>query len=390
MTNSYQIREELMNQLDHLYPNLLTSLLTKVNPSYSREMIPDNEKIWNILKSALLKNEEQRTVYRVNENNVDEVLYGNLKLLLNSYEKLENERNERDIKDNLDYKYWNFYIPLCGWVIEKAIEKKKKYPDEAYVLGINGGQGSGKSTIVAFLKLLLEHQGYKVVTFSSDDFYKTHEELLTLKQKNPVYKARGPPGTHDTKKFKEILEDLKNKRSTKIPKYDKSAYNGKGDRNPGKDWKKVPEGADIVIVEGALMGLRPISKKEELCKPSKNRILNRIEQRNDPNCIIRETFNEATKDYVEVSELLDNLIGLDVSLGRIRKGRREQEKKLIKTIGKGMSPEKLEEFMDYYALFYRIILHLMKSEYIGLRVKIGNNYEVKKVIQKCHSSSGRM
>jgi pantothenate kinase-related protein Tda10 len=95
--------------------------------------------------------------------------------------------------------------------------------------------------------------------------------------------------------------------------------------------------------------------------------------------LYRETFNEATKEYDPVSDLFDNLVLLDVSLRAIRKGRMEQEAKMIEEKKKGMDPEALKEFMDYYSLFLRIIKSLADSEYPDLVVKIGYNLKISKV-----------
>lgn len=39
-----------------------------------------------------------------------------------------------------------------------------------------------------------------------------------------------------------------------IPRYDKSAYGGKGDRAPKDQWQKVQGPLDLVIVEGWMLG----------------------------------------------------------------------------------------------------------------------------------------
>jgi pantothenate kinase-related protein Tda10 len=141
----------------------------------------------------------------------------------------------------------------------------------------------------------------------------------------------------------------------------------------------VPEGIDIFIVEGAQAGLRPILKKEDLYKPTRDKALNKTELKHDPTGLYRETFNEATKEYVPISDLFDNLVLLDVSLRAIRKGRMEQEAKMIKEKKKGMDPEALKEFIDYYSLFLRIIKNLADSDYPDLVVRIGYNLRILRV-----------
>ena len=330
----------------------------------------------DVLKSALLR---FGRAFGISGENIDSLLDRTLKTYRNARVKLEHYRLEKKIFENLDSQYFWFYVPLAWWVADRVTEKKEKFPNQAYGLAINGGQGTGKTTKAGFLEIILEVLGYKVVTFSTDDFYKTHEELQKLMQRSPVYKFRGPPGTHDVKKLKEVMEALKNRKATKIPKYDKSAYNGEGDREPEEKWEVVPEGTDIFIVEGAQAGLRPISSKEDLCKPTRDKTLNKTELEHDPIGLYREAFNEAAREYVPISDLFDNLIVLDVCLRAIRKGRVEQEAKMIKEKKKGMAPEALKEFIDYYSLFLRIIKNLADSEYPDLVVKIGYNLRILKV-----------
>ena len=43
-----------------------------------------------------------------------------------------------------------------------------------------------------------------------------------------------------------------------IPRYDKSAYNGKGDRAKQSEWMKMNGPLDLVIVEGWMLGFNPV------------------------------------------------------------------------------------------------------------------------------------
>ena len=66
----------------------------------------------------------------------------------------------------------NFYLPLSERISENYLKDKK-----TKLIGLSGGQGSGKSTISNILKIILK-EGFnlKTVTFSIDDFYKTLKE----------------------------------------------------------------------------------------------------------------------------------------------------------------------------------------------------------------------
>ena len=77
------------------------------------------------------------------------------------------------------------------------LQKKKK----TQVIGLSGGQGSGKSTISNILKIILkENYNLETVIFSIDDFYKTLKEREVMsKNISPLFLTRGATGTHDTK-----------------------------------------------------------------------------------------------------------------------------------------------------------------------------------------------
>ena len=107
----------------------------------------------------------------------------------------------------------NFYLPISN-KINKIYLKDKK----TKIIGLTGGQGSGKSTISNILKIILK-EGYnlKTVNFSIDDFYKTFKERKKMSlEVSPLFKTRGVPGTHDTKLLFNCLKNLKKKKISKI------------------------------------------------------------------------------------------------------------------------------------------------------------------------------
>ena len=89
----------------------------------------------------------------------------------------------------------NFYLPLSERISKNYLKDKK-----TKLIGLSGGQGSGKSTISNILKIILK-EGFnlKTVTFSIDDFYKTLKEREKMSiEVSPLFLTRGVPGTHDT------------------------------------------------------------------------------------------------------------------------------------------------------------------------------------------------
>ena len=67
------------------------------------------------------------------------------------------------------------YLPLAAWT------KARKAPGEMLALGVNGAQGSGKSTLCEFLQLILrEAFGLRAVGLSIDDLYKYADALAAV------------------------------------------------------------------------------------------------------------------------------------------------------------------------------------------------------------------
>ena len=82
----------------------------------------------------------------------------------------------------------NYYLPI-GQMIFKTFLKDNK----TKIIGLTGGQGSGKSTISNILKIVLkEYFSLETVIFSIDDFYKTFKERKILsKIISPLFLTRG-------------------------------------------------------------------------------------------------------------------------------------------------------------------------------------------------------
>ena len=137
-----------------------------------------------------------------------------------------------------------FYIPISKMIYQEYLTNKK-----TKVIGLTGGQGSGKSTISNILKIILK-EGFNLdtVIFSIDDFYKTRKEREKIsKKKGYLFLTRGVPGTHDTKMLFQCIKNLKINKFKKmnIPKFDKS----NDDRLKKHKWLNIKRKPNIVIFE---------------------------------------------------------------------------------------------------------------------------------------------
>ncbi len=243
-----------------------------------------------------------------------------------------------------------FYLPISKMIKEEYQSKKK-----TKIIGLTGGQGTGKSTISNILKIILkEAYQLETVIFSIDDFYRTLNERKTMsKNISPLFFTRGVPGTHDTEMLYNSIKNLKNYKFKKflIPRFDKS----NDDRLTKSRWLKVKKKPNIVIFEGWCVGVTA-QKKKDLINP-----INKLEKQKDNKRIWREKVNlELRNNYKKIFNLIDKLIFLKVpSFKYIFKWRLLQEKKLrITSKGKKiMTDKQISNFIMYYE---RLTKHMLK------------------------------
>lgn len=144
------------------------------------------------------------------------------------------------------------YSQILNWVLDL------KGP---CLLGVNGPQGSGKSTLCAWLCEELTARGRSALAISIDDFYLRRSEQVLLAARfgeNPYLQARGYPGTHDVELGSDVLKGLKAGQSVLIPRYDKSLFEGRGDRLPETQWTRVDRAYDVIFLEGWMLGFPPV------------------------------------------------------------------------------------------------------------------------------------
>ena len=265
----------------------------------------------------------------------------------------------------------NFYLPISKMINETYL--KKKTPQ---VIGLTGGQGSGKSTISNILKIILK-ENYKLETviFSIDDFYKTRKERKTMsKNISPLFLTRGVPGTHDTKMILNCIKRLRNVKfkKTKIPKFNKAD----DDRAQKKYWLKVNKKPHIVIFEGWCVGVEHQKNKDLLIS------VNELEKHHDKKKIWRNRVNqELKKDYKRIFKLINKIIFLKVpSFKYVFKWRLLQEKKL-RIISKGkttMTDKQIKKFIMFYE---RLTKHMLKTltNKADCAIKIDTKHRLKSI-----------
>ena len=216
----------------------------------------------------------------------------------------------------------------------------KRRLDRTLVQGILGGQGTGKTTLCQILKLILNYLGCSVATLSIDDLYLTYAERQALRREDPRLIWRGPPGTHDVDLGMEVIDrcwDSNNTSKILMPRFDKSAYNGAGDRTVPQ---LIPK-PDILLFEGWFVGVQPIA---EACfdRPPAPIITAEDLQ-------FAKDSNRRLRAYLPLWEKLDSLMVLYPEVYRLsQQWRKEAEHKMIATGKTGMSDAEIDRFVEYF------------------------------------------
>lgn len=177
---------------------------------------------------------------------------------------------------------FHYYLPVLFWIRAQLELKRKESPSsEPLVVGIQAPQGCGKTTLVAEMERLLAAVGLRAASVSVDDFYLTFEgqqKLASENKGNPLLELRGNAGSHDLELGSRTLEALVKGTGTRgagggsetdeegdesgdvvaLPRYDKSAHGGRGDRADVSAWPRVPLPVDVVLFEGWMLGFRPV------------------------------------------------------------------------------------------------------------------------------------
>ena len=191
--------------------------------------------------------------------------------------------------------------------------------DGPVVVGINGAQGSGKSTLCQFLEVLLVEHNQRSATLSIDDLYLTKAERERLgREVHPLLATRGVPGTHDAALGLSLIDDFRAGRDLDLPRFDKSV----DDRSPERETVKGP--LQVLLFEGWCLGAVP-QDEAALAEP-----VNDLEATEDPDLAWRRYVNEALDGaYKTLFEQLDMLVMLKgPDFAAVRRNRALQEDKL--------------------------------------------------------------
>jgi len=230
---------------------------------------------------------------------------------------------------------WRLWLPLA-----QQLATQRQKCDRPLVQGILGGQGTGKTTLGMMLTLILRTMGYKALSWSLDDLYKTYADRRQLQQQIPDLIWRGPPGTHDVELGVQVLDQLRHPitgQSIAIPRFDKSLHNGMGDRIQ----PELVQNIDIVLFEGWFVGVRPVDATV-LAAPLAPTVT-------ESDRTFAQACNQRLHDYLPLWERLDRLWVLYLRDYHLSKQWRKHAEAQMKAAGKpGMTNAEIDIFVEYF------------------------------------------
>lgn len=253
---------------------------------------------------------------------------------------------------------YHFYVPVFLWCQEQLKRHRTTFGDDVdvppLVIGVSAPQGSGKTTLVFSLDYLFRQSGRRSATLSIDDFYLTAEDQAKLRNQNPsnaLLEFRGNAGSHDLQFSIDTLTSLKNLTKNgmkmKLPRYDKSAYGGRGDRADPSTWPEVEGPLEVILFEGWMLGFKPLPID----------VVNAV----DPQL---QVVNENLKAYYDAwDKFVEAWIIIKIKDPNCVYEWRLQAEVAMREDGKpGMSDEEVFDFVSRYLPAYKAYLPTLYTE----------------------------
>ena len=161
-----------------------------------------------------------------------------------------------------------------------------------------------------------------------------------------------------------------------MPFFDKSQFDGEGDRAPEQDWDVVKTPIDVVVFEGWCVGFQPTSMQQiqerrlfaatEAAKDCSREPIHTLHRHTLKDL---EKINQCLERYCDVfmgPQYFDCIIQLDTEkLANVYKWRREQEHALIRSKGSGMTDGDVALFVQGYMAAYEMYLDQLKDGFFA-------------------------
>lgn len=139
---------------------------------------------------------------------------------------------------------WGLALPLLSQIENLA------QSSQPILLGLSAIPATGKTTLCRWLTAAAEQLGIGMDAISIDDFYRASPDLEASMQGNPWGVSRGLPGSHDTALLLACLADWRQGRRVRVPIFDKTLRDGRGDRAGHRELR-----GSLLVLDGWFLGV---------------------------------------------------------------------------------------------------------------------------------------
>jgi len=283
------------------------------------------------------------------------------------------QETKKDKFKNKNKMIKSFLIPVSFWIAKKTNKKKP------FIIGLAGGQGTGKTTISSILTLILQKY-FKLNVFkvSIDDFYKTRKQREILSSsKHSLLKTRGVPGTHEVNLILELFKRVKSKKfkSLQIPKFNKAI----DDRCSKNLWYKLKSKPDVVIFEGWCVGAKPQSAKQLRTS------INSLERIHDQDLKWRTYVNDQLKKkYKTLFKQLNGLLYLKAKNFKLLRNWRLKQERKLKAQTKNKKNLKImnnNDVLNFMQTYQRITQQMFKDtiKNSSIVMNLNDNHQIQSI-----------
>ena len=229
--------------------------------------------------------------------------------------------------------------------------------------GVAGGQGAGKSTLGRLLTSAGAFHGQRVAVLGIDDFYLTKAERERLAvEVHPLFRTRGPPGTHAIGLLLETLAALMRGGDAVVPRFDKGIDDRAGE-------VIVAGPVDVVVLEGWCVGAPPRPVGESWAP------INALERESDVGGAWRNAIDDALRGpYAELNDALDAVVYLKVpDFDAVRRWRLQQEGE--RPEAQRMTAAEVARFVAYYERITRRMVATLPGT-ADVTVELGEDHGI--------------